>query len=82
MHTFNIITLNQPAVVERLLRVVRHRSFAIHSLTVNAKDEQLTIELSVVGERPVEPLFNQIQKLYDVTNIGVTSSPPTSRIDS
>jgi len=71
MHTFNIKVANKPAALERLLRVTRHRGFALKSMNVTASDEQLMINLSVDSERPVHLLFNQLQKLYDVKNIEV-----------
>jgi len=69
MHTFNIITANQSAVVERLLRVTRHRGFELLSINVLARDEELNISLSVASQRPINQLFNQLDKLYDVKKI-------------
>ena len=69
MHTFNISVNDQPAVLERLLRVVRHRGFILKSLDVQTSDDQLNIVLSVESERAVSLLVNQLQKLYDVNQI-------------
>ena len=65
-HTFKLSTGNQPAVVERLLRVIRHRGFTLQSMNVTTSDQQLEIKFSVDSQRPVHLLFNQLQKLYDV----------------
>lgn len=72
MHTFKIITANEPAVIERLLRVTRHRGYTLQSLQVKVLSEQTSIQLSVVSERPVHRLFNQLEKLYDVIKIEVS----------
>ena len=71
-HTFKIVTDNKPAVVERLLRVTRHRGFILQSMNVTATAEQLSIEISVDSERPMHLMLNQLQKLYDVQEIEVS----------
>ena len=71
-HTFKIVTNNKPAVVERLLRVTRHRGFILQSMNVTATDKQLTILISVDSERPMHLMLNQLQKLYDVQEIEVS----------
>ena len=72
-HTFKLSTGNQPAVVERLLRVIRHRGFSLQSMHVEASDEQLELIFSVDSQRPVHLLFNQLKKLYDVKKIEIIS---------
>ena len=69
MHTFNLTAANQPAVTERLLRVVRHRGFILKSLDVQTSDDQLNIVLTVESDRAVSLLVNQLQKLYDIKHI-------------
>ena len=69
MTTFNIVANNQSAVIERLLRVVRHRGFIIKSLDVQTSDDELNIVLAVDSDRAVSLLVNQLKKLYDVNSI-------------
>ena len=71
-HTFKIVTNNKPAVVERLLRVTRHRGFILQSMNVTATAEQLTVLISVDSERPMHLMLNQLRKLYDVQEIEVS----------
>ena len=68
-HTFNLIADNQPAVVERLLRVIRHRGFTLHSFELNATSKGLEIGFKVKSSRAVNLLFNQLEKLYDVKHL-------------
>jgi len=69
MHTFKIIAADRPAVLERLLRVIRHRGFTLQSLNAESSNEQLVIQLTVNGVRPASQLYNQLHKLYDVITI-------------
>jgi len=70
-HTFKLITNNEPAVLERLLRVTRHRGFTLQMMKVTASDDQLAINFTVDSLRPVNRLFNQLEKLYDVKTIEI-----------
>ena len=71
MHTFNLIAANQPAVVERLLRVIRHRGFALQSFQFKTVENDLEIDFTVQSSRAVNLLFNQLEKLYDVKQIKI-----------
>ena len=68
-HTFNLIAANQPAVVERILRVIRHRGFTLHSFELKATSKGLEIDFKVESSRAVNLLFNQLEKLYDVRQL-------------
>ncbi len=69
MHTFNVTVADKPAVLERILRVTRHRGFTLQSLNAETSNDEIIINLSVDGERPASQLYNQLNKLYDVKNI-------------
>ncbi|NTS75848.1 acetolactate synthase 2 small subunit [Catenovulum sp. SM1970] len=75
-HTFNIIAKQQPAMLERVLRVVRHRGFNLQSLNVADCTESgnVEIELTVSGVRPIETLQKQLDKLYDIAHLELTSA--------
>ncbi|AWB68828.1 acetolactate synthase 2 small subunit [Saccharobesus litoralis] len=69
-HSFNIVANHKPATLERVLRVVRHRGFALQTFNVSASDsEQVAIELTVTGERPIATLQTQLDKLYDIAHL-------------
>ncbi len=69
IHTFSITLANKPAVLERLLRVTRHRGFTLQSLNVESEDDNLQVRLLVNSEKPACQLYNQLDKLFDVKNI-------------
>jgi len=71
MNSFNLITANQPAIVERLLRVIRHRGFALHSMQLSSTEQGLEIDFKVESTRAIHLLINQLEKLYDVKQISL-----------
>lgn len=72
-HCLDVEARNRPEVMERILRVVRHRGFRLHSLNmaVNKDDENISIQLSVVSQRSIELLCSQLNKLPDVARVSV-----------
>ncbi|WP_409421495.1 acetolactate synthase 2 small subunit [Pseudaeromonas sp. ZJS20] len=70
-HQFKILTQSRPEVMERVLRVVRHRGFALQGCQMESKNDskQLQITLTVASERPAHLLFSQLDKLVDVTHV-------------
>ncbi|KEQ19427.1 acetolactate synthase 2 small subunit [Endozoicomonas numazuensis] len=58
----------KPEVMERLLRVVRHRGFDLESCSMSSSEcgKMVSADLDVCSERPIEMLTSQIEKLYDV----------------
>ncbi len=68
-HTFKVTAADQPAVLERLLRVTRHRGYTLQSLSAEISEQVMVIRFSVDSQRPASQLYNQLQKLYDVINI-------------
>ncbi len=82
-HKFNIVANQQPAMLERVLRVVRHRGFILQSLNVlNSSDNQVEIELTVSGSRPVEILQKQLDKLYDIAQLELATAEQTVAISA
>lgn len=83
LHSFNIVAKQQPAMLERVLRVVRHRGFSLESLNVSTSDEaQVAIELTVSGARPIETLQRQLDKLYDIAHLELSSVETTAKTAS
>lgn len=75
-HTLTITVANQPAVVERLLQVVRYRGFQLAALEMKtlADAAELLITLSVVSDKPAQLLTNQLNKLYDIRSLKLTTA--------
>jgi len=62
---------SKPEVLERILRVVRHRGFQIQALNMPEMNDcnALKITVTVSGKRPIDMLHKQLDKLFDVQNI-------------
>lgn len=74
---------NELATLERLLRVVRFRGFSVVNFTasLDTDADQLHMELTLSGERPLHLLENQLRKNHEVLEVRVlgsveVSSPP------
>lgn len=62
------LTLNSsPEVLERVLRVARHRGFKVELMSWQS--ELSTLEITVSSERHISLLSKQLEKLIDVTQV-------------
>ncbi|GDY26238.1 acetolactate synthase 2 small subunit [Agarivorans sp. Toyoura001] len=72
-HSLTITTRSQADVLERVLRVTRHRGFLVQSMHIEHEVQHLpagyAIELTVTSERPIAHLTNQLVKLFDVEQV-------------
>ena len=70
-HQLSIRAQFRPEVLERVLRVVRHRGFRLCALNMapqlDCQDLQITV--TVESERPIQLLHNQLAKLIDVIQV-------------
>lgn len=73
MQTYQLtITVRwRPEVLERILRVIRHRGFRVLSLNVETNESVLTIQLTLMSERAVTLLIAQLEKLFDVESVTI-----------
>ncbi|PHM62266.1 acetolactate synthase 2 small subunit [Xenorhabdus ishibashii] len=62
-----------PEILERILRVTRHRGFQICALNMDhiTDSDNVNIELTVSSQRPVNLLFSQLTKLVDVAGVEI-----------
>lgn len=67
-HLLTIQTKNQPVVLERLLQVTRYRGFEVAGMEMKplADFSGLLVTLSIVSDKPISLLTNQLNKLYDI----------------
>ncbi|MEH0667682.1 acetolactate synthase 2 small subunit [Vibrio scophthalmi] len=65
---------DKPVLLERVLRVVRHRGFVVKQVagTQNHSSKIASVEIIVDSDRPISFLTNQIEKLWDVRSVEVT----------
>ena len=73
---------NTPAILERLLRTVRVRGFALENLKMKANNQNLDIEFNVCGGRSITMLINQLNKLVDVNNIYLCDKTDNERMSA
>lgn len=82
-HALEITVQHQPEVLERVLRVVRHRGFRVTQMQVKMNDDaSMSLDLWVEAERAIELLSNQLDKLIDVTHCRVLSSASLSSLSA
>ncbi|MGL4475774.1 MAG: acetolactate synthase 2 small subunit [Shewanella sp.] len=74
IHHINLVTRNRPEVVERVLRVVRHRGFTLTAMAMSCHGGLNTLEIHVEAERAIELLTRQLTKLLDVTECQVITA--------
>ncbi|MFT5789455.1 MAG: acetolactate synthase II small subunit [Shewanella sp.] len=73
----------QPEVLERVLRVVRHRGFKVTSLEMQLNENNTTsIDMSVESDRAIALLTNQIDKLIDVLDCQVLAGQTNKTTES
>lgn len=65
---------DKAVLLERVLRVIRHRGFIIKQVaaTQNQESHVASVEIIVDSDRPISFLTNQIEKLWDVRTVDVT----------
>ncbi|MCE0492271.1 acetolactate synthase 2 small subunit [Pantoea sp. Mb-10] len=72
-HQLTIEARFRPEILERILRVVRHRGFQVCAMNmasaINA--ENINIEMTVASQRSVDLLSSQLSKLMDVACVEI-----------
>lgn len=72
MHALEITVQQRPEVLERVLRVTRHRGFKVTQMHVRINDDtSMAVDLWVEAERAIELLSTQLDKLIDVMHCKV-----------
>ncbi|WP_116474635.1 acetolactate synthase 2 small subunit [Zobellella maritima] len=70
-HNLQIETQFRPEVLERVLRMTRHRGFRVDDMEMSTSVDckKLNIRVTVSSERPIQLLSRQLEKLMDVTRV-------------
>jgi len=70
-HTVEIDAVNRASVVERIMRVVRHRGFSLQQMSLNtyADDSKCRVSVTVDSDRSIQLLLAQFAKLVDVLTV-------------
>ncbi|WP_067709677.1 acetolactate synthase 2 small subunit [Erwinia sp. ErVv1] len=72
-HQLSIEARFRPEILERILRVIRHRGFQICTMHMAAGtgSDNINIEMTVASLRPVDLLSTQLTKLMDVASVQI-----------
>ncbi|XOD70308.1 MAG: acetolactate synthase 2 small subunit [Sodalis sp. (in: enterobacteria)] len=72
-HSLSIQARFRPEVLERILRVIRHRGFELCTLnmTLQTETKYINIYLTVASKRSVDLLSTQLIKLIDIAHIEI-----------
>ncbi|QFI40328.1 acetolactate synthase 2 small subunit [Moritella marina ATCC 15381] len=71
VHEVVIEASNTLEILERVLRVIRHRGFRVSTMnSVQMNDcNSIKITVTVSGERGIDLLYKQLDKLFDVNKL-------------
>ncbi|HBZ15300.1 acetolactate synthase 2 small subunit [Pantoea sp. NPDC088449] len=72
-HQLSIEARFRPEILERILRVVRHRGFQVCAMNMASavNVENINIEMTVASQRSVDLLSSQLSKLMDVACVEI-----------
>jgi len=72
-HEVVIEATNTLEILERVLRVIRHRGFRISRMNSEQMNDcnSIKITVTVSGERGIDLLYKQLEKLFDVSKVSV-----------
>lgn len=65
-HQIDLTAQHRPEVLERILRVVRHRGFTVTQMDMQLIDGKVRLKFTVKSDRTLDLLVSQLEKLPDV----------------
>ena len=65
-HQIDLTAQHRPEVLERILRVVRHRGFTVTQMDMQLIDDKVRLKFTVKSDRTLDVLVSQLEKLPDV----------------
>ena len=68
-HQIDLTAQHRPEVLERILRVIRHRGFTVTQMEMQLIDDKVRLKFTVESDRTLELLVSQLEKIYDVVEI-------------
>ena len=68
-HQIELTTQHRPEVLERILRVIRHRGFTVTQMDMQLIDDKVRLKFTVKSDRTLDLLVTQLEKIYDVVEI-------------
>lgn len=68
-HQIDLTAQHRPEVLERILRVIRHRGFTVTQMDMQLIDDKVRLKFTVKSDRTLDLLVSQLEKLPDVMEI-------------
>ena len=68
-HQIDLTAQHRPEVLERILRIARHRGFTVTQMDMQLIDDKVRLKFTVKSDRTLDLLVNQLEKLPDVMEI-------------
>ena len=68
-HQIELTAQHRPEVLERILRVIRHRGFTVTQMDMQLINDKVRLKFTVKSDRTLELLVSQLEKIYDVVEI-------------
>ena len=65
-YKLELVVRHRPEVLERILRVTRHRGFTVTTMEMTLIETQVQLKITVRSDRTLDLLVNQLVKLPDV----------------
>ena len=68
-HQIELTAQHRPEVLERILRVIRHRGFTVTQMDMQLINDKVRLKFTVKSDRTLDLLVSQLEKIYDVVEI-------------
>ena len=68
-HQIDLTAQHRPEVLERILRIARHRGFTVTQMDMQLIDDKVRLKFTVKSDRTLDLLVSQLEKLPDVVEI-------------
>lgn len=65
-HQIELTAQHRPEVLERILRVIRHRGFTVTQMDMQLINDKVRLKFTVKSDRTLDLLVSQLEKLPDV----------------
>ena len=68
-HQIDLTAQHRPEVLERILRIARHRGFTVTQMDMQLINDKVRLKFTVKSDRTLDLLVSQLEKIYDVVEI-------------
>ena len=68
-YKLELVARHRPEVLERILRVARHRGFTVTTMEMTLIESQVQLKITVKSDRTLDLLVSQLEKLPDIVTV-------------